>query len=117
MTALTNHLAGRFAEDQVAARYAGSGHAILSRRWRGKGGELDLVVEKDGEVVFIEVKKSQSFARAAERLSRRQLGRIMTSAEDYLGHMPLGRLSPARIDVALVDGTGCIDVIENVMAA
>ena len=114
---VSNHLAGRLAEDQVAARYARQGHVILSRRWRGAAGEIDLVVEKAGEVVFVEVKKSRSFARAAERLSRRQRQRIYQSAADFLGHLPQGQLSPARFDVALVDGQGAIDIVENALCA
>lgn len=117
MTGQVNYLAGKFAEDQVAARYARNGHVILCRRWRGQAGELDLVTEKDGEIVFVEVKKSRSFARAAERLSRRQMQRIYTSASDFLGHMPRGQNSDARFDVALVDTHGGIEIIENALSA
>ena len=117
MSGRIRYLAGLSAEDQVAQRYAGEGHVILSRRWRGRGGEIDLVAQKDGEVIFIEVKKSRSHARAAEALSRRQLARIHQSAEDYLGHMPSGLNTPCRVDVALLDQMGAIDIVPNVMCA
>ena len=117
MSGQVSYLAGLSAEDQVARRYAGDGHVILSRRWRGRGGEIDLVAQKGGEVVFIEVKKSGSHARAAERLSHRQLSRIYRSAEDYLGHMPGGTNTACRVDVALLDSTGCIDIVPNVICA
>ena len=68
MSGSVSYYAGLSAEDQVSRRYARDGHTILSRRWRGKAGEIDLVAEKDGTVIFIEVKKSSSHARAAERL-------------------------------------------------
>ncbi|PIV75148.1 MAG: hypothetical protein COW55_06670 [Rhodobacteraceae bacterium CG17_big_fil_post_rev_8_21_14_2_50_65_11] len=117
MSGKISYLAGLSAEDQVARRYAGDGHVILSRRWRGRGGEIDLVAQKGGEVVFIEVKKSRSHARAAERLSQRQLSRIYQSAEDYLGHMAGGTATPCRVDVALLDSMGQIDIVPNVMCA
>ncbi len=117
MTGQISYLAGLSAEDQVAQSYARAGYVILSRRWRGAGGEIDLVTEKDGTIVFVEVKKSRDHARAAERLSHRQLKRIFRSAEDYIGTMPQGLNTEARVDVALLDGQGKISVLENVMCA
>lgn len=117
MSGSVSYYAGLSAEDQVARRYARDGHVILSRRWRGRGGEIDLVAAKDGDVVFIEVKKSHSHARAASRVSARQLRRIFLSAEDYLGHLPAGANTPCRVDVALLDDTGQIDILPNVLCA
>lgn len=117
MSGTTSYYAGLTAEDQVTRHYARDGHVILSRRWRGSAGEIDLVAEKDGTVVFIEVKKSRSHNRAAERLSQRQLSRIFHSAEDFIGHLPSGANTPCRVDVALLDGQGRIDILPNVMCA
>jgi putative endonuclease len=117
MTGVVSYLAGRVAEDQVAADYARRGYRILSRRWRGRAGELDLVVEKNGTIIVIEVKKSRSFARAAERLSPRQQARIWDSAADYVGHMPLGQRTDVRVDVALLDCHGDLRVLENALCA
>ncbi|MGR3639978.1 YraN family protein [Alterinioella nitratireducens] len=117
MSGKVSYLAGLSAEDQVARDYARSGHVILSRRWRGAGGEIDLVVERDGVVIFIEVKKSRDHARAAERLSQRQLRRIFLSAEDYIGTLPDGANTNARVDVALLDAQGRICILDNVMCA
>jgi putative endonuclease len=117
MSGQISYLAGISAEDQVARAYADHGHVVLSRRWRGKGGEIDLVLQKGSEVVFVEVKKSRSHAKAAQALSRRQLTRIFRSAEDYLGHLPEGANTPCRVDVALLDDMGRIDVVPNVLCA
>ncbi len=108
-----NYHAGRAAEDQVAALYGREGHIVLSRRWRGAAGEIDLVLEKEGEIVFVEVKASASFAQAALHLTQRQIRRLYCSAADALGQFSLGQLTPARFDVALVDRFGRIDRIEN----
>lgn len=89
----------------------------MARRWRGAAGEIDLVMEKDGEVVFIEVKASVTHARAAEALSKRQIARLLRSAEHCLGTFPKGLATPMRFDVALVDGQGRLDVIVNALAA
>lgn len=117
MSGLISHLKGRAAEGHVLRAYQATGHRLVCQRWRGPGGEIDLVFEKDGEVVFVEVKSSRSFAAAAAHLTRRQIGRLMPSAEAALGFFPKGSLTPMRFDVALVDGGGRIDVIPNALQA
>ena len=113
MTGAVGYHAGLAAEAQVARHYQRSGKPIAAERWRGQGGEIDLVA-RDGEAfVFVEVKKSKTHKRAAERLSARQMRRIYATASEYLGHTPRGQLSEVRFDVALVDAVGRIEVIEN----
>ncbi len=97
--------------------YLGHGYRMVARRWRGPAGEIDLVMEKDGDVIFVEVKASRTHALAAAALSRRQIGRLMRSAEHCLGSFPKGSSTPMRFDVALVDGQGRMDVIMNALAA
>jgi putative endonuclease len=115
MSGLVSHLAGKSAEDMVLRAYAEHGHRLLCRRWRGPAGEIDLVLEKGGEIVFVELKKSKSFADAAAHLSRAQIARLLCSAEAALGFFPKGSLTPMRFDVAMVDATGRIDVIPNAL--
>ena len=97
--------------------YLQHGHILVSRRWRGAGGEIDLVMERGGEIVFVEVKKSRTHGRAAESLSHRQMSRLMQSAEACLGGFSKGSLTPMRIDVALVDDVGRIEILQNAIAA
>ena len=73
MSGSTSYHAGLAAEDQVADFYRRSGCDVTHRRWRGQGGEIDLVARDGDNVVFVEVKKSRDFARAAESLSLRQM--------------------------------------------
>lgn len=107
--------AGRVAEDQVAHQYEGAGHAIAARRWRGRGGEIDLVARDGAGLVFIEVKAARNHAAAAESLQPRQIARLRIAAEEYMGGEPMGLNTPARFDVALVDGTGRIEILENAL--
>ena len=53
--------AGLSAEAQVAADYAARGYRPLATRWRGRCGEIDLVLADGAGLVFVEVKKSRSF--------------------------------------------------------
>lgn len=108
-----SHFSGDAAEKSVALDYERRGYTVAHRRWRGPGGEIDLIARFNEEVVFIEVKKSRTIGRAAERISPRQMARIMTSAEQFLASEPSGQLTETRFDVALVDGAGAIEIIEN----
>lgn len=117
MSGVVSYLKGKASEDRVLRAYRETGHRLVCRRWRGAGGEIDLVFEKDGETVFVEVKSSRSIAGAAAHLTARQVTRLLASAEAALGFFPKGALTPMRFDVALVDGTGRIDVISNALQA
>ena len=112
----TSYHAGCAAEDGVAAEYERQGCTILRRRWRGRAGEIDLIAEKDGALIFVEVKKSRSFAAAAARITTRQVGRIFAAAEEYAFAGPRGSLTDFRVDLALVDAHGAVELRENAFA-
>ncbi len=116
MTGLTSYLAGLAAEDSVEAEYHRNGHDIAARRWRGSRGEIDIVAKDGDGFIFVEVKKSQSFARAAERVSRQQMHRIFGAASEFMAKQPKGLLTPARFDVALVNASGERKIIKNAFA-
>ncbi|MBM1634225.1 YraN family protein [Sulfitobacter mediterraneus] len=105
--------AGLAAENRIAQDYERRGFTVARRRWRGKGGEIDLIVRDGNALIFVEVKQSRDFNRAAESLSIRQKRRIYASAEEYLASEPAGSLTDVRFDVALVDGRGDTRIIEN----
>ena len=109
----TAYHTGLAAEESVARDYGRRGRTVAARRWRGLSGEIDLVV-RDGEgFVFVEVKQARTFDLAAERLSRRQMDRICLAAQEFVGTQPRGSLTDMRFDLALVDGQGRVQVIEN----
>jgi putative endonuclease len=117
VTGARSYHAGLAAEDQVAQHYIRAGHAIAARRWRGEAGEIDLIARDGAMVIFIEVKQSRSHTIAAEHLTPRQFARIYGAAAEFLGGEPAGELTEVRFDVALVDGTGRIEIIENAYTA
>lgn len=105
--------AGQSAENAVASDYERRGFAIARRRWRGAGGEIDLIARNGDGLVFVEVKKSRSFDAAAARISPRQIERIYASAAQFLESEPAGQLTNVRFDAALVDASGAVQIIEN----
>lgn len=113
---LMNHLAGHAAEASVARHYEDRGIAICARNWRGSGGEIDLIGRDGDVVVFVEVKQSRTHDLAATHISQGQIGRIFATVEEYVANEPKGLLTDVRIDLALVDGQGRIEVLENAFA-
>lgn len=112
-----SYLSGLAAEEAVARHYARGGLAVAARRWRGEGGEIDLIARDGASIVFIEVKAARTHSEAVQRVTPLQSRRIMAAAEEFVGTEPAGTLTPMRFDVALVDALGRIDVIENAFAA
>jgi putative endonuclease len=109
--------AGRAAEGAVARDYGARGFTVLTSRWRGKSGELDIVAECGGHYVFVEVKSGATHAAAAEQVSHRQIGRVYEAALEYLGSRGLSQDTDCRFDVALVDTFGQLKILENALAS
>lgn len=113
MSGLRSHLAGLAAEDAVARHYDSAGGAICARRWRGHGGEIDLIAREGDTVVFIEVKHSRTHDEAAWHLTGRQFRRICDAASEFLAGEPAGQGTDVRFDLALVDEQGRIELRQN----
>lgn len=113
MKSETNYHAGLSAEAIVVRDYESRGFEVLSHRWRGRAGEIDLVFRTGEEIVFVEVKKSKTHARAFSALQPRQMDRLATAATEFLDGQPNGPLTECRFDVAAVDSVGRVDIVEN----
>jgi putative endonuclease len=113
---LTNYLAGHAAEASVARHYEDRGIDICARNWRGITGEIDLIGRDGDVVVFIEVKQSRTHDLAATHVSAAQIGRIFATVDEFVANEPRGLLTDVRIDLALVDGQGRIEIVENAFA-
>ena len=94
---------GRDGEDLAARHLAGRGFRILQRGYRTRGGEIDLVVEEEGVLVFVEVKSRSNLAcgRPAEAVGALKQRRLLRAASAYL--QQYGALDrPCRFDVVEV---------------
>lgn len=111
------YFAGAAAEEAVARDYLDKGLRLIARRWRGMGGEIDLIFGAGPVRVFVEVKKSKTHATATRRIGARQRKRIFSAAEEFLVGEPAGLLTESRFDVALVNALGEIDVLENALVS
>lgn len=113
---LMSYHAGLAAEVQVARLYERSGKTLVAQRWRGQSGEIDLIMRDGAQVIFIEVKQSRTHAQAAQHLSPQQVARLFAAVQEFVAGEPLGQLTDVRLDAALVDGAGKIEILQNFAA-
>ena len=80
------------------------GYAVLARRYRTRHGEIDIVCEHEGTIVFVEVRAraSAEFGRAAESVTDAQKRKVAAMAVDYLARNQIAN-RPCRFDVVAVD--------------
>ena len=101
---------GDAAEDASLRHLQAAGLTLLERNYRtpGRGGgEIDLILrERDGTVVFVEVRQraSASHGGAAASVSSTKQRRIIFAARHYL--MRLRTPPPCRFDVVVVEPAG-----------
>lgn len=103
---------GRWGEEQAARWYLRHGYEVVDRNWRCARGELDLVVARDGTVVFVEVKAraSDRFGPAAGAVDHRKQQRLRGLGSQWMAAHP-ERRGRVRFDVVAITGTR-VDVIE-----
>lgn len=98
---------GKQGETLACAELTRLGYAILATRYRTRFGEIDIICDDAGTVVFVEVKarKSARKSTAAESVSGYKQRRLAAMALDYLAWT--NRLQQrARFDVVAIDGFG-----------
>jgi putative endonuclease len=100
---------GRWGEARAAAHYRSMGFEIVDRNWRSPlralPGELDLVLLRDDQLVFCEVKArhSSGYGGAAHAVDEAKQSRIRALAAAWLAANRLGHLD-VRFDVIAIDG-------------
>ena len=104
---------GLSAEATAARHYEQRGGKTLAMRWRGSGGELDLVTKRDGVIHFVEVKASDNWTAAAARLGPHQVERIQGTALEFLAASGESMDTDMQFDVALVNSAGVPKILPN----
>jgi putative endonuclease len=112
---------GRDGEEAASDYLRRAGYTLIERNARSRFGEIDLIVERAGTIVFVEV-RSRSGARfgtpleSVDATKQRRLTRLATA---YLARRRLTDRR-ARFDVVAIewqDGAAKIDHVENAFEA
>ncbi|WP_025916683.1 YraN family protein [Herminiimonas sp. CN] len=97
-------ITGQAGEDAALAYLSAQGLVLLQRNFRCRGGEIDLVMQDDKALVFVEVRRRANLRHggAAASVTRSKQARLIVAAQIYLQRY---RMPPAcRFDVIAIDG-------------
>ena len=80
------------------------GYSIIERRYRTRFGEIDVIANDAGTVVFVEVKTKtdSSFSDPVESVTKQKQRRLVSMAEQYAAYNALDT-TPCRFDIVTVD--------------
>ena len=90
---------GKWGEEKALEYLTKKNYTIVSKGFRSRFGEIDLIVRDNTFLVFVEVKtrKNADFAHAREYVGKTKQGKIIATANYYLLKRPT-KLQP-RFDV------------------
>jgi putative endonuclease len=109
---------GREGEASAAAYLLRVGYIILEKNFRRRTGEVDIVCERSGTLVFVEVKRWPRAFRSELNiaLSGQRLERLRRTAELFLQERPKYRDHRIRFDLLFVaTGGGEIEHIPGAL--
>ncbi len=113
-----NQYIGRWGERAAADYLASRGYRIVARNIRTPYGEIDLIVEKDGLTIFIEVKTrtSEAFGPPELAVTPRKQQHMQASAEHYTQENNIDHWQIDVIAVAQIHGKPEITHFENALS-
>src|SRR5471032_2784238 len=114
-------LFGKTGEDLACEELERRGYAILARRYRRRGGELDIIARHGETMVFVEVKtrEGRQFGDGGEAVTPLKRRRMAQIAMDYMARQQLVDC-PCRFDVVSIlfdQGHVSIELFENAFDA
>jgi putative endonuclease len=112
---------GKTGEDLACRELEARGYVIVARRYRQRGGEIDIIARDGATLVFVEVKtrEGHEFGDAAEAITAWKRSRLTRVAIDYLTRNQVGEC-PCRFDVVSIHfdtGTPVIELYQNAFDA
>ena len=110
---------GRDAEGLAERFLTRHGLTLISRNYRCRRGEIDLVMCDTDTLVFIEVRRrtSRAFGGGLASVDTRKRARLIAAAEHYIMVNRIGDDRPCRFDVVAIDGPSRQVTIEWVRGA
>ena len=111
---------GDFGERVAAAHLEAKGYRIRERNFRAREGEIDIIAERGGTLVFVEVRTRRGGSRgmAVESITARKAAHLLAAAQAYAQSNP--DCSPdQRIDVIAVElaADGRVLAVEQIAGA
>ncbi|MGH9174171.1 MAG: YraN family protein [Vicinamibacterales bacterium] len=95
---------GLYGEDLACEELERLGYAIVTRRYRTRHGEIDIISRDGDYLVFVEVKARQdgSFGDPEEAVTLRKQQQMVWMATDYIARQSIGEVA-CRFDVVSIN--------------
>lgn len=103
-TRTAKQISGQIGEDDALAYLQQQGLTLVERNFRCKGGEIDLVMQLNDTLIFVEVRKraDKNHGGAAASVTSAKQKRLIIAAHIFLQRY---KMPPAcRLDVIAIDG-------------
>jgi putative endonuclease len=109
---LTRQRFGRAGEDLAAEHFRGLGYEVLSRNFRCRRGEIDLVCRRGGEVSLVEVKTRAGAAHGtpAEAVDEDKRRAMLGTVAEY--RAATGWRGPIRFRLVAIS----LEVVDDILA-
>lgn len=106
-------LIGQSAEVRAERHLAAHGLVPVTRNWRCRFGEIDLVMRDGAMLVFVEVRlrRNADYGGAAASVTPAKQKKLLAAARLYLA--ALKTMPACRFDVVTLAGEGVTDWIQN----
>jgi putative endonuclease len=95
-------LSGRRGEWLAVAFLSLKGYRLLQRRFGGKGGEIDLIMARGNDIVFVEVKARASLDDAASAITADKRRLIEARIRQWLARNPWAMQRNLRADAVFL---------------
>ena len=107
---------GEYTESLACQYLEEKGFKLLKRNFNCRFGEIDLIMQDNDNLVFVEVRyrRSTNFGSGAESITTSKQSKLIKTASAYLQqHAKLNKL-PSRFDVVSISGFIETDNISNI---
>lgn len=96
---------GDAAEQRVCDWLRAQGLTLVVRNWQCRLGEIDLIMQHDATLVFIEVRlrRAQHFGGALASVDANKQHKLFMAAQHYLSRHPYQAANPCRFDVVALE--------------
>ena len=103
---VTTRQQGEYTEQLACDYLQQQGLRLIEKNFNCKCGEIDLIMQHNDSLVFVEVRyrRNNNFGSAAESVTPNKQRKLLNTAALYLQQNPAYNNQPARFDIVSITG-------------
>jgi len=104
-----SHHYGLEAEEIARQHFIKKGFQVLARRYKTPYGELDLILEKNLNLIFLEVKARRRAYSLESIISNKQIARNLAASEYFLAENPCYSNHSCSLELLVIAGKKIVE--------